>query len=52
MIRALARDPERLDHVERLLKSLAASEEGQALIPDGLESVWTPIWEARVNLRP
>lgn len=51
MIRALARDPERLDHVERLIKSLAASEEGQALIPDGLESVWAPIWEARVNLR-
>ena len=52
MIRALARDPERLDHVERLIKSLAASEEGRALIPDDLESVWAPIWEARVNLRP
>ena len=47
MVRALARDPERLDHVERLIKSLSASEEGRALIPDDLESVWEPIWEAR-----
>lgn len=51
MIRALSRDPERLDHVERLIRSLGSSEEGRALIPDGLESVWTPIWEARVKRR-
>jgi hypothetical protein len=51
MVRALSRDPERLDHVERLLASLGASEEGKALIPDGLESVWAPILAARRKLR-
>ena len=34
MVRALARDPERLDHVARLIESLSASEEGRALIPE------------------
>ncbi len=51
MVRALARDPERLDHVARLIESLSASEEGRALIPDGLESVWEPIWAARERSR-
>jgi hypothetical protein len=51
MVRALARDPERLDHVARLIKSLGASDEGRAIIPDGLEAVWEPIWAARERLR-
>jgi hypothetical protein len=51
MVRALARDPERLDHIARLLESLSASDEGRALIPDGLTAVWEPIWDARRRLR-
>jgi hypothetical protein len=51
MVRALARDPERLDYIARLLDSLEASDEGRALIPDGLSAVWEPIWEARRKLR-
>jgi hypothetical protein len=51
MVRALSRDPERLDHIARLLDSLAASDEGRALIPDGLGAVWEPIWDARRKLR-
>jgi hypothetical protein len=51
MVRALARDPERLDHIARLLDSLRASDEGRALIPDGLPGVWEPIWDARQRLR-
>jgi hypothetical protein len=51
MIRALARDPERLDHVARLIESLRASDEGATLIPEGLESVWDPILAARRKLR-
>ena len=50
MVRALARDPERLDHIARLLESLSASDEGRALIPDGLTAVWEPIWEARTEV--
>jgi hypothetical protein len=51
MVRALARDPERIDHIARLLESLRASEEGRALIPEGLTAVWEPIWEARRGQR-
>jgi hypothetical protein len=51
MVRALARDPERIDHIARLLESLRASEEGRALIPEGLTEVWEPIWEARRGQR-
>jgi hypothetical protein len=51
MVRALARDPERLDHIARLLESLSASDEGRALIPDGLTAVWEAIWDARQRLR-
>jgi hypothetical protein len=47
MVRALARDPERLDHVHRLISSLSATDEGRALLPDGIEAVWEPIWAAR-----
>jgi hypothetical protein len=51
MIRALAREPERLDHVARLIESLRASDEGATLIPEGFESVWDPILAARKKLR-
>jgi hypothetical protein len=47
LIRALAREPERLDHVARLVDSLSATPEGAALLPDGFEDVWRPISEAR-----
>jgi hypothetical protein len=51
MIRALARDPGRIDHVARLVASLKASEEGRELIPEGLDSVLDPILAARKRLR-
>jgi hypothetical protein len=47
MVRALARNPERLDHVARLVESLRATQEGVALLPEGLDEIWSPIWEAR-----
>lgn len=47
MVRALARNPERLDHVARLVESLRSTEEGAALLPEGLDEIWSPIWEAR-----
>jgi hypothetical protein len=47
MVRALAASPERLDHVGRLIGSLRLTEEGAALLPEGLDEIWPPIWEAR-----
>lgn len=47
LMRTLARDPDRLDHVARLLKSLEAVTDGRRRLPDGFDDIWTPIWEAR-----
>jgi hypothetical protein len=50
MMRALHRDPSKLDRVARLVDDLSATEEGRRLFPDGFDKVWTPIWSARVEL--
>lgn len=47
MVRALARHPEALDHINRLVCDLQSTEEGRDLLPDGLDAVWPAIWEAR-----
>lgn len=51
LLRTLAREPERLEWVARVLDDLAETEEGRALIPEGLEDVWRPIEEARKRMR-
>jgi hypothetical protein len=48
MVRALARNPESLDHVGRLLEDLQSRPE---LVPPGLQEVWDPIWQAREAMR-
>jgi hypothetical protein len=50
MLRALTNDPNRLDHVARLVADLRSTEEGSALLPDGFEEIWAPIWEVRQEL--
>jgi hypothetical protein len=47
LLRALARDPKRLDEVDKLLKELGDDEEGRQRIPKGLLDVWSALWEAR-----
>jgi hypothetical protein len=47
LVRALDRDPERLDRVDRLMKELAKSESGRKLLPEGFEELWASIWQAR-----
>ena len=51
MVRTLARDPGRLDHVARLVADLRTRPEGRDLLPDGFESVWDAVWAAREDLR-
>jgi hypothetical protein len=51
MVRALARSPERIDHLGRLITSLQATDEGRMLLPEGLDAVWDAIWEARAARR-
>jgi hypothetical protein len=50
LVRALERDPGRLDEVHRVLTDLRSTPEGQALLPEGLEQVWEPIWAARQEI--
>jgi hypothetical protein len=51
MIRALGRSPEKLDHVDRLVRDLGTGEDGQSLLPEGFDEIWEPIWRAREQLR-
>jgi hypothetical protein len=47
MVRALARNPEALAPIDRLIKDLERTEQGRAILPDGIEDIWPAIWEAR-----
>jgi hypothetical protein len=51
LLRCLDRSPQQLDEVWALLKDLDATEEGRALIPDGLSEIWGPIWTACQSMR-
>lgn len=50
LVRALERNPARLDEVHRVLTDLRSTPEGQALLPEGLAQVWEPIWAARQEI--
>jgi hypothetical protein len=47
LVLALARHPEKLDQIDRLITDLKKTPEGTAIIPDGLLDVWEPIWRVR-----
>ena len=47
LVRALDRDPARLDRVDRLMKELSKSESGRKLLPEGFDELWASIWKAR-----
>lgn len=50
LLQALARDPGKLDQVAGFLAQLEQSEAGRALLPDGFEQIWAPLWAARQQL--
>ena len=47
LLRALDREPAKLDHVAGLIEDLRKIPEGEALIPEGFTEIWDPIWAAR-----
>ncbi len=51
LVRALERDPARLDQIARLLEDLQKTPEGQRLVPEGLEDIWEPILLAQGRLK-
>jgi len=50
LVRALHRDPQRLDDVARLVEDLKAAGAGARELPAGFDDIWVPIWAARQNL--
>jgi hypothetical protein len=46
LLRVLARSPERLREVHRLIEDLKKSPAGRKVLPDGFPEVWEPIWES------
>jgi len=50
LVKALNRDPRKLDQVARLVDDLKKTPEGKELLPDGFDSIWEPIWSARQRL--
>jgi hypothetical protein len=47
MVRAMAGDPRRLDDLNNLIQDLKGHSETKDLLPDGIDEIWGPIWEAR-----
>jgi len=52
MLRSLAHNPARLDPVALLIDDLLNTDQGQRLLPEGIEKVWPQIWQARQGLEP
>lgn len=50
LVRALYRDPQRLDDVARLVEDLKQAGAGAKELPARFEEIWLPIWEARKRL--
>lgn len=51
MVRALARTPDRITHLSRLVESLRATVEGRELLPPDFDAIWDVIWAARTEQR-
>lgn len=47
LVRALAWDQRRLDDLNNLIQDLKSHPKTKDLLPDGLDEIWGPIWEAR-----
>ena len=50
LVKALESNPEKLDHVERLVAELSSTEDGRALLPEDFDKIWQPLWQARKEL--
>ncbi len=50
LVRALDRNPARLDEISRLVVELGRTAAGRELLPEGFLTVWEPIWATRLEL--
>ena len=47
LLRSLSHSPNRIDEAARLIADLEKTPEGKELLPDGLDQIWEPVWQAR-----
>lgn len=47
LVRALDRDPQRIDQIARIIDDLRKLPEGDTLLPEQLDDIWQPIWAVR-----
>jgi hypothetical protein len=50
LIRALSRNPKKIDRIDRLVRELQKTEEGREILPEEFGLIWGPIWEARLRM--
>ena len=51
VVMALERSREKLDHVNKVVTELASTEEGRKLLPEAFDQIWSPLWQARQELK-
>ena len=51
MVRALDRDPAKLEHIARIVEDLRRTPEGQQLLPETFDSIWVPIQAAYAGVK-
>ncbi len=51
LLRALHREPQKLEQVRRLIDDLNQTPEGRAMLPAELDKVWGPIWRSYEELK-
>jgi len=49
MLKALSRDPEKLDAIDTLLKKLKKSEKADEILPPGFDLLWEPLMKVRLE---
>ena len=50
LVRTLEREPKRLDQIAILVRDLKKTTAGAALLPDGFDAIWEPIWTVRQRI--
>ena len=51
MVRALARDPNKIDEIGSIIEELAKTADGRSILPEGWQEIWEPIRSAREAIR-
>lgn len=51
MVRTLNNNPQRIDDLNNLILDLKKNPETNKLLPEGLNEIWEPIWQARMMMK-